>query len=74
MPLDCSHKDPAEGYLWAADKEIWGNKNRKAGNFYEMLAKDTKGKPKGKIVVLHNGTGKALAYSSWWGNVERRLG
>ncbi len=40
-----------------------------------MLAKDeTDGKPKGKVVVLHNGSDKALAASSWWFNSERRVG
>jgi hypothetical protein len=39
-----------------------------------MLAKGTNGEPKGKIVVLHNGSDKALAISSWAKNNERRLG
>lgn len=74
VPHDGFHKDPAEGYWSSGNKKIWGNKNKKANNFYEMLAKGTNGRPKGKIVVLHNGSDKALAYSSWVANNERRLG
>ena len=73
LPFDGFHNNPDEGY-WFGNKEIWGYKKDKADNFYEMLAKDANGKPKGKIVVLYNGTDKALGVSSWVLNNERRLG
>ena len=39
-----------------------------------MLVKKSDGKPKGKLVVLHNHRDGALAASSWVINWERRLG
>lgn len=74
LPCDGFHNNPDEGYWFGSNKEIWGNKKEKADNFYEMLAKDANGKPKGKIVVLYNGTDKALFFSSNLFNGERRLG
>jgi len=74
VPHDGFHKNPDEGYRAKKDKEIWGFKNDKAKNFYQMLAKNDKGLPKGKVVVLFNDTDKALIASSWTINQERRLG
>jgi hypothetical protein len=74
VPHDIFHKDPWEGHD-GNNKNIWGRKKEKANNFYQMLAKEkSSGKPKGKVVVLYNGSDKALAFSSWYENNERRIG
>jgi len=46
-------------------ESYWGN--NKANNFYQIMKKKL-------IVVFHNGTDKALAWSSWYENNERRIG
>jgi len=74
VPHDIFMKNPKDDYSDEDDKRIWGNKNKKANNFYQMLAKGDDNNPKGKIVVLHNSTDKALWWSSWVENGERRLG
>jgi hypothetical protein len=73
VPHDIFMKNPNEDYE-GENKRIWGDKNKKASNFYNLLAKGADQKPKGKIVVLHNGDDKALFWSSWAENWERRIG
>jgi len=71
VPYDIFHKDPDEGYLLR--KKSCGNKRIKADNFFGMLAKNSDGKPRGKIYIVWSKDDIALRLSKY-SNLETRIG
>jgi hypothetical protein len=73
VPYDVFQSNPFESYANQNQRHQFGNKTRRANNLAGMLARDSAGKPIGKIVCLYSWIDTAAGMSNTLNGDHNRL-